>query len=146
MGTSRDGYLGDLEVAETRIPADKPYVMLNMMNFRPIASYQPDFERESSSTISGAEAYTIYREKFGKRAAELGVTSAEVLFLGQAHTNLMAGDHEGEAWDFIVMVRFQNFASFRLVLEDEVYIKAIQPHRLAAVREFRSFAVTEVNP
>lgn len=145
MGIGREGYLGDLEVASKLIPADKHYVMLNMMKFNSVAQYHPDFQRNESSTISGAEAYTIYREKFSERAAELGIKSAEVLFLGQAHTNLMAGEHEGEAWDFIVMVKFSSFASFRSVLEDQIYIKAIQPHRIAAVREFRSFAVTEVS-
>lgn len=144
MTASTEGYLGDLEAASKRIPADKPYVMMNMMNFRPEAHYDPEFEGSPSRSLTGSEAYTKYREEFGKRATELGVRSPDVVFLGEAHTNLMAGKHEGESWDFIVMVRFDSFASFRSVLDDEIYIKTIQPHRLAAVREFRSFAVTEV--
>jgi hypothetical protein len=143
MATESEGYLGDLEAASKRIPADKPYVMMNMMNFRPVAQYPIHFEFPQSSSLSGFEAYTIYREQFAKRANDLGVKSPDVLFLGRAHTNLMAGQHEGESWDFIVMVRFDSFASFRSVLEDHVYIKTIQPHRLAGVQDFRSFAVTE---
>lgn len=144
MATDREGYLGDLKAASERIPTDKPYVMMNMMNFRPVAQYAADFDGPKSNSLSGFDAYTIYREEFAKRANHLGVKSPDVIFLGKAHTNLMAGQHEGESWDFIVMVRFDSFASFRSVLEDQVYIKTIQPHRLAGVRDFRSFAVTEI--
>lgn len=143
MGAYREGYLGDLEAASKLIPTDKPYVMMNMMNFRPVAQYEASFPNPKSGSLSGSEAYAIYREEFGKRAAELGVKSPDVLFLGQAHTNLMAGEHQGEAWDLVLMVRFDSFASFRSVLEDPVYITTIQPHRLASVRDFKSFAVTE---
>lgn len=136
-------YLGDLEAASTRIPADKPYVMMNMMKFRPVAQYPADFKGRPSTSLSGRQAYMIYRDAFTKRAAELGIPSAVVLFLGEAHTNITAGPHEGEAWDFILLVRFHNFAAFRSVLEDAVYINDIQPHRVAAVLDFRSFGVTE---
>ncbi|KAK5059834.1 hypothetical protein LTR84_009717 [Exophiala bonariae] len=145
MSPRTEGGLGDLHAASQLIPKNEPYVMLNMMNFKPEAQYDNDFEGSPSNPISGAEAYTIYRQAFGKRATELGVKNPAVLFLGKAHTNLIAGPQEGESWDFIVMVRFENFASFKMVLEDEGYIKLIQPHRLAAVREFRSFAVSEIH-
>lgn len=144
MSADRDGYLGNLEVASKCIPADRPYVMMNMMNFRPVAQYPIDFQGSGLMKTSGSEAYTMYREEFAKRAVELGVKLPDVLFLGRAHTNLMAGPHEGESWDLIVMVRFDSFKSFRSVLEDSVYLETIQPHRIAGVREFRSFAVTEV--
>ncbi|KEF54038.1 uncharacterized protein A1O9_09833 [Exophiala aquamarina CBS 119918] len=135
--------LGDLEAASKRIPVNKPYIMMNMMNFRPLAQYAPDFEGFKSTSLSGLEAYTIYRDEFIKRAHELGVKSPEVIFLGRANTNLISGLHEGESWDLIVMVRFNSFASFRSVLEDPVYKKSIAPHRVAGTRDFRSFAVTE---
>lgn len=136
--------VGDLEAASKRIPADKPYVMLNMMNFRSLAQYPADFEGNKSTSLSGLDAYTIYRNEFAKTAHELSVKSPDVIFLGTAHTNLIAGLHESESWDLIVMVRFDSFASFRSVLEDAVYKKTITPHRMAATREFRSFAVTEI--
>lgn len=144
MTANLELHLGDLEAASQRIPADKPYVMMNMMNFKPVAQYPTYYESPKSTSPSGREAYITYRDAFAKRAAELGVTPPEVLFLGQAHTNLMAGPHEGESWDFILLVKFENFASFRSVLEDEVYLKDIRPHRVAAVQDFRSFAVTEL--
>jgi hypothetical protein len=137
--------LGDLEAASQRIPPDKPYVMLNMMNFNPVAQYPANFQGLKPVPLSGREAYITYRDAFAKRAAELGMTPPEVLFLGQAHTNLIAGPHEGESWDFLLLVKFQNFATFRSVLEDDVYLKDIQPHRVAAVQDFRSFAVTELH-
>lgn len=145
MSQQTEGGLGDLEVAAKRIPTNEPYVMMNMMNFRPTAQYDADFQGAPPTSLSGAEAYKIYREAFGKRAYELGVKSIEVLFLGKAHTNLIAGQHEGESWDFIVMAKFDSFASFRSIVEDEIYLKNIQPHRLAAVRDFRSFAVSEIH-
>lgn len=149
MGANRELYIGDLEAASRRIPADKPYVMMNMIKFRPVAQYPEtfkDFDSTSAqASLSGRDAYAIYRNEFGKRAVALGVPPADILFLGQAHTNIIAGLHEGEEWDVVLLVRFHNFAGFRSVLEDDVYINDIQPHRVAAVQDFRSFAVTEKN-
>jgi hypothetical protein len=146
MAAECEGLLTDLEAASKYIPANVPYVMMNMVKFRPVAQYPAEFhfQNHDPRPLSGSEAYKIYREAFAKRAAALGVKSPDVLFLGRAHTNLIMGQHEGEAWDLILLVRFESFASFRSVLEDDVYITAIQPHRLAAVQDFKSLAVTEV--
>lgn len=140
------GYLGDLDVASQRIPPDEPYIMMNMMNFRPTAQYPPSSTAPGPALLSGIEAYALYRDSFLRRVKELGLNAPEVFFLGKAHTNIIAGPHEGESWDLVLMIRFENFANLRTVLDDDVYVKTIQPHRLAATKDFKSFAVTQHKP
>ncbi|RVX75123.1 hypothetical protein B0A52_01400 [Exophiala mesophila] len=141
--TSKGIEIGNLNEAAKVIPADKPYIMTNMMKFHETAQYAPDFPGKAQR--SGREAYLIYKDAFLARAAELGITAVEFVFLGQAHTNLALGAHHGESWDLILLARFQNFAAFRTVLEDKVYLNEITPHRLAAMQDFRSYAVTELS-
>lgn len=141
--TSKGIQIGGLDRAEQVIPADKPYIMMNMMKFYPNAQYAPDFPGKAQ--CSGREAYLIYKDAFLKRAAELGITAVEIVFLGQVHTNLALGSHQGESWDLVLLVRFQNFTAFRTVLDDDVYLTEITPHRLAAMEDFRSFAVSELS-
>jgi hypothetical protein len=43
-------------------------------------------------------------------------------------------------WDQIVMVRYESFGDFRSIVESEAYVGRAQPHRLAAIANWRFFA------
>ncbi|KIW15164.1 hypothetical protein PV08_05209 [Exophiala spinifera] len=134
-------YLGDLEAATKIIPPNEPYIMMNLMRFKSHATYNADYQGPKVAT--GKEAYLTYKDKFNDRVREMGLESSIVLF-GKAYTQIVAGPQEGESWDVVVLLKFSSWAAFKSVLEDEKYIKEIQPHRLAALQELRSFAVIEL--
>ncbi|KIW21529.1 hypothetical protein PV08_02109 [Exophiala spinifera] len=133
-------YLGDLEAATKVIPPNEPYVMMNLITFKPHATYSPGYQGPKPAT--GREAYLIFRDMFNERVREMGL-DVSVVFMGKAHTQIVAGPQEGESWDVVALAKFSSWAAFRSILEDEKYVKEIQPHRLAALQEFRSFAVTQ---
>ncbi|KAI1610760.1 hypothetical protein EDD37DRAFT_681479 [Exophiala viscosa] len=143
MTTNAEHYLGNLEAASKTIPAEKPYVMMNMMKFKPKAQYPASYTGPKLKSSTGREAYVAYKDGFVRRATELGV-DLSIVFLGEAHTQLVAGSQEGESYDVVLLVRFPSFAAFRSVLEDKEYVDEIQPHRVSALQEIRSFAVTEM--
>lgn len=138
-------HVGDLDAASRCIPVNKPYIMMNMVKFNPVAQYTPTFQGPRPASNTGRDAYDLYKTAFAGRAMEMGISGIELIFVGQAHTNLVAGQHEGEAWDLVLLVKFPDFATFRSVLEDEIYKKDVEPHRLAAARDLRSFAITELS-
>ena len=144
MSANAEHYLGDLVAAAKIIPAENPYVMMNLMKYKPQARYPASYHGSKPESSTGREAYLHYKDHFLKRATELGVP-AEILFLGKAHTQIAAGPQEGENFDVALLVKFKNFADFRTVLDDEQYLNEIQPHRIAALQEFRSFSVTEMS-
>ncbi|KAK4941747.1 hypothetical protein LTR10_018351 [Elasticomyces elasticus] len=143
MATNAEHYLGDLEAASKIIPAAKPYVMMNLMKFKASAQCPVTYKGPRAESSTGREAYIAYKNGFVRRAAELGV-DLSIVFLGEAHTQLVAGPQEGENYDLVLLVRFPSFAAFRSVLEDKEYVNEIQPHRVSALEEIRSFAVTEL--
>jgi len=143
MTTNAEHYLGDLEAASKVIPADKPYVMMNLMKFKSKPQYPASYTGPKPESSTGRQAYIAYKDGFVRRASELGV-DLSIVFLGEAHTQLVAGTQESENYDVVLLVRFPSFAAFRSVLEDKEYVNEIQPHRVSAVQEIRSFAVTEL--
>lgn len=134
-------YLGDLEAASKLIPPNEPYIMMNLMKFKPRGKYPASYKGPQPGSITGRESYMKYKDMFIERATEMGV-EISIVFLGRAHTQLAAGPQEGESWDVVLLVTFPSWAAFKSVLEDDKYKQEIQPHRLAALQEFRSFAVT----
>lgn len=143
MINNAEHYLGDLEAASKLLPTDKPYIMMNLMKFKPKAQYPAKYDSPSEESLTGRDAYIMYKDKFIQRAAELSV-ELSFIFLGKAYTQIVAGPQEGENFDVALLVRFPSFAAFRSIVEDKEYVDKIQPHRLASLQEFRSFSVTEM--
>ncbi|KAJ9634978.1 hypothetical protein H2204_005933 [Knufia peltigerae] len=142
--TNAEHYLGDLEAATKVIPADQPYVMMNLMKFKPHATYSADYQGPKLGAAPGREAYIQYKNMFVQRAGEMGL-DVSIVFLGKAHTQIVAVPEEGESWDVVLLVKFASWAAFKSVLQDEKYNREIQPHRVAALQDFRSFSVTEMS-
>lgn len=102
---------------------DGPFVMVNLLKFRPRAEY----EDGSDSHLTGAEAYARYGEGVRKLVEGLG---GKVRYSG-AVTGLMLGEVE-ELWDMVALAEYPSLAAFRaMAMSPEMH--AIEHHRKAGL-------------
>jgi len=104
-------------------PEDGPFVMVNLLKFKPKADYADG----SDSHLTGAEAYGRYAVGVTKLVAALG---GKLHFSGKV-TGLMIGEVE-ELWDAVALVEYPSLASFReMATSPEMH--AIEHHRKAGL-------------
>ncbi|MBL8772498.1 MAG: DUF1330 domain-containing protein [Phenylobacterium sp.] len=102
---------------------DGPFVMVNLLKFKPKAEY-PD---GSDADLSGAEAYARYGEAVRVLVEKLG---GRVRYSGQV-TGLMLGEVE-ELWDMVALAEYPSLAAFRsMAMSPEM--AAIEHHRKAGL-------------
>ena len=104
-------------------PEDGPFVMVNLLKFKPKAEY----EDGSDADLTGAEAYARYGVAVIKLVQALG---------GRMHyngpvTGLMIGEME-ELWDAVALVEYPSLASFRDMAMSPA-MHAIEHHRKAGL-------------
>lgn len=104
-------------------PEDGPFVMVNLLKFKPNAEY-PD---GSDAHLTGREAYARYGEAVGKLVAELG---GRILYSG-AVTGLMIGEVE-DLWDMVALAEYPSLASFQKMATSP-QMRAIEHHRSAGL-------------
>jgi uncharacterized protein (DUF1330 family) len=51
---------------------------------------------------------------------------------------------EGEGWDWVAVVRYENLQGFRDMVESKKYKEAVEPHRVAGLKEWRLIALDGV--
>jgi len=102
---------------------DGPFVMVNLLKFKPKAEYADGSDAE----LSGAEAYWRYGEEVRKLVEALG---GKVRYSGQV-TGLLLGEVE-ELWDVVALAEYPSLAAFRqMATSPEMH--AIEPHRMAGL-------------
>jgi len=102
---------------------DGPFVMVNLLKFRPRAQY----EDGADHGLTGAQAYGLYGEGVRKLVEGLG---GKVRYSG-AVTGLMIGEVE-ELWDMVALAEYPSLAAFRaMALSPEMH--AIEHHRKAGL-------------
>ncbi len=114
------------------LPLDQPVEMLNLLRFKPVATYAPgDPEHGEAPAVSGAEAYRRYSlaatpifERVGGR--QLWIGRPELTLIGPAH----------EAWDLAFIARYPTAQAFVDMLRDPDYTFATR-HRTAATADSR---------
>lgn len=104
-------------------PEDGPFVMVNLLKFKPKAEY-PD---GSNAHMTGAEAYALYGVEVAKLVHELG---GRVRYSGRV-TGLMLGEVE-EMWDMVAMAEYPSLAAFQKMATSPEY-HAIEHHRTAGL-------------
>ena len=127
----------DISAAAEAIPENTPFVMLNLLRYKEQADYG---EHTEFGPCSGREAYYHrYVPAFGEIAARSETTKIiRPIFIGAVLASLVAP--EKELWDDIVLVEYPNFAAFRTVVESPEYQRDADPHRRAALENWRLIA------
>jgi len=102
---------------------DGPFVMVNLLKFKPKAEY----EDGSDAHLTGAEAYARYGEGVAKLVTALG---GKVRYSSKV-TDLMLGEVE-ELWDAVALAEYPSLAAFRqMAMSPEMH--AIEHHRKAGL-------------
>ena len=102
---------------------DGPFVMVNLLKFKPKAEY----EDRSDAHLTGAEAYARYGEAVGKLVVGLG---GRIRYGGQV-TGLMIGEVE-DLWDMVALAEYPSLAAFRqMAISPEMH--AVEHHRKAGL-------------
>lgn len=126
-----------MQLAAGSIPDEAPCVMLNLLRYRERADYG---EKSDAPACSGREAYfKRYVPAFGRLAAA-GIAP---VWIGRVAAALVAPTNEH--WDDVALVRYPSFRAFRDLVESDAYREQAQPHRLAALAEWRLIASVEMS-
>jgi hypothetical protein len=126
-----------LDAAERVIKPGAPVHMLNLLRFNPSARYAPDFD---ATPCSGREAfYERYVPGFRRLAAGRAVSR---VFAGTVLAPLVAPD--GEVWEVGALNEYADFATFRAIVDSDAYRRDVQPHRVAALADFRLLALGRI--
>ena len=104
-------------------PEDGPFVMVNLLKFKPRAEYADG----ADSHLTGEEAYMRYGEEVRKLVEGLG---GRIRYSG-AVTGLMLGQVE-ELWDAVALAEYPSLAAFRDMAMSPA-MHAIEHHRKAGL-------------
>jgi len=125
-----------LDTAALALPRG-PVAMLNLVRFRDELGYPDGFEPRKTTPRSAY--YEGYAGAFREAAKRVGVTEIEVVFRGQIAAGLVAS--ADDRWDDALIVKYPGFDAFRKIVESREYKQLADPHRRAAVRDWRLFAL-----
>ena len=102
---------------------DGPFVMVNLLKFKPKAEYADG----SDADLSGAEAYARYGEGVSRLIESIG---GRIRFSGQV-TSLMIGEVE-DLWDMVALAEYPSLKAFQqMATSPEMH--AIEHHRSAGL-------------
>ncbi len=105
------------------LPEDGPFVMVNLLKFKPKAEYADG----SDTHLTGAEAYARYGEAVAKLVEGLG---GRIRYSGSV-AGLMLGEVE-ELWDAVALAEYPSLDAFRAMATSPEY-QAIEHHRTAGL-------------
>lgn len=132
MATTDIGKASMDEAARTL--GDGEVLMLNLLRYNAQARY----ERSDQPPCSGREAYfTRYVPAFAEVTQGQGIAAQ---WIGTVKAALVAP--VDEAWDDVAIVRYPSFAAFRAMIEGADYQAKADPHRRAALADWRLLATT----
>ena len=125
-----------LDAAERAIPPGQPFYMLNLLRYRAHAQYEDGFD---ATPCSGREAFNKrYRPAFRRLAAGKPLVR---IFSVPVLASLVGT--QGERWDEAAINEYGDFATFRSIVETEIYRRDVAPHRHAALDDFRLLALAK---
>jgi hypothetical protein len=130
----------NISAAAGRIPANTPFLMLNLLRYREHAAYSTPTETKFST---GREAYLQgYLPAFGVVASKSEVTkSIKPILIGSVIQTIIGP--ADEQWDDMALVQYPNFEAFQAVAQSEEYQRDAEPHRLAALENLRLIAIIQ---
>ncbi len=102
---------------------DGPFVMVNLLKFKPKAEYADG----SDAHLTGREAYARYGEEVRRLVEGLG---GKIRYSGHV-TGLLLGDVE-ELWDMVALAEYPSLEAFRAMAMSP-QMAAIEHHRKAGL-------------
>ena len=127
-----------LDAAVAAIPAGSPVFMINLLRFRDQADYGG---RTDFAPCTGREAYFArYLPAFNETASPYGAT--ELVFGGNVVGSVVGP--LSEVWDGIGLVRYPGIEVFQKLIVDSAYLARAEPHRAAALADWRLYAATSL--
>ena len=119
-----------LLAAAAAIPAATPIYMVNLLRYREQAAYD---DPATAAPCTGREAYfQRYIPAFAKVTAGEGITP---FWVGNVLAQLVAPPDEH--WDDVAIVEYPSFAVFQHLMENPAYRTEAEPHRRAALADWR---------
>jgi hypothetical protein len=130
----------NISAAAAKIPANTPFIMLNLLRYREHAAYSGQSE---PTFTTGREAYLEgYLPAFGVVAARSETTKdIKPILIGSVMQTIVGPTDE--SWDDLALVQYPNFEAFRAVAESEEYQRDAEPHRIAALENLRLIAIVQ---
>ena len=126
----------DLDAAVAAFPTDSPLFMVNLLRFHDQALYTSASEGEP---CSGQEAYlTRYLPAFNNAVQPYG--GSELVFAGIVVARVVGP--VGDNWDAVGVAHYPSINAFRDLVNDAGYQNAAEPHRRAALADWRLYATT----
>ena len=127
-----------LQAGAATAPENGPVVMLNLLRFNEQAHYQ----EEGFSPCSGSQAYfERYVPAFNAVVSDFG--GAEPVFIGSALSQLV-GPPDDE-WDNLALIQYPSYPAMVALLESPRYLREAEPHRVAALADWRFIATRELS-
>jgi hypothetical protein len=131
----------NMNLAAGALTGKGPIQMVNLLRYSEDAHY-PDGSKYPS--CSGREAYyQRYISEFGKVASKVAPNSFSITFIGNVQATLVAP--AAESWDDIAIIEYSSFEAFRDIVESAQYLSDADPHRRAALKDWRFIATTKAS-
>lgn len=125
-----------LHVAGEGLGNAEPVYMVNLVRYRSEAVY------EAGRTLPSCLGREAYFERYAPAFNAVAQGEDYQLFwVGKVQGVLVGTD--GEAWDDIVIVRYASFAVLRRILENPAYAEQAEPHRIAALADWKFIVTTQ---
>lgn len=117
---------------------DQPIFMLNLLRYNDQADYGAG---SGFAPCSGREAYfQRYVLAFGELAEGTGI---KPFWIGNVLAGIVAP--VGEQWDDVAIVEYPSFDAFRKLVESDAYKTKADPHRSAALADWRLIATSKAD-
>ena len=124
------------------VPADQPIFMINLVRYKEKADYSG--EHPELPPCSGQEAYfQRYVPAFNQVVAALQVEGVKPAWLGGVFATLVAPP--AEQWDNLVIVEYPTYATLCKLLVSPEYRAQADPHRRAALADWRFIATAKLD-
>ncbi len=128
---------GALENAAVAGRTGRPIFMVNLLHYNERAEYGDG----AFAPCSGRDAYfRRYVPAFGELAKGTGI---KPFWVGNALAGIVAP--ADERWDDVAIVEYPSFEAFRTLVESEAYRAKADPHRKAALADWRLIATTKMD-
>jgi uncharacterized protein (DUF1330 family) len=124
-----------LDAATAALPPGEPLFMINLLRF----NEEADYGDAGFAPCSGREAYlTRYLPAFNEVVQSYG--ASELVFGGDVAARIVGP--ADDVWDSIGLVRYTSIEMFRGLIADPTYLKTAEPHRVAALADWRLYATS----